>query len=100
MLLKIWAWIKKNWLWLLIVPTVILAVLWIIRWVIIMFTNIGGPNLTDLERDLRNDMERMSDEEKKVLEKIREDNEKLKDGIDAGDPTPAKIFDNTIRGED
>ncbi|MBW2079093.1 MAG: hypothetical protein JRI71_16380 [Deltaproteobacteria bacterium] len=94
------AWFKKYWKIILCVLLVIPAVAWGIRWLYILFRDPAGPNFTDLERGLREDLERMEGDEKKVLEMVIKERDEMWKRIDQGEPSAADIFNRELGSDE
>ena len=89
-------WLGKHWKKIVAVLLVIPALIWAIRWAIIISSDMRGPDLTDLERGLRSDLEGITDKERELLGEVDREAEELKAGIDRGDPSAADIFNNEL----
>ena len=93
-------WFRKHWKKIVAVLLVIPALVWAIRWIYIISSDMRGPDLTELERGLRTALENLTDKEKELLGAVDEEAEKVKDGIDRGDPSPAEIFNRELEDDD
>lgn len=83
----------------LILPAVFMALVWAARWIYFLFSDLCGPDLTEIERRHHENDKKIRDREQKGLEKINKERDELKDGIDRGDPSPAEIFNRELDDE-
>jgi len=93
---KALTWLKKWWILILILPAVLIAFDYIERFIKKLFVKPNKPDLMGDDKKHINDMKELTDEEKKKLEAVDDEAKKIKDGIDAGSPTPADVFDREI----
>jgi len=93
-------WFKKNWKYLLIVPIVLISLLWVVRTIIsIISSRTGGPDLSDLERAYKTESDRIRDNEIEVTRKIAQERDEQWRKIDAGESSPADVFNDELKGD-
>jgi hypothetical protein len=93
---RVWRWVKKWWWLFLIIPLLLIAIEKFGGFIERLFTKPNKPDLMGDDKKFSDDMKNLTDEERKKLEAVDEEAEKIKDGIDDGSPTPADIFDREI----
>jgi hypothetical protein len=93
-------WLRKHWKKIVAVLLVVPLLVWAIRWIVIIFSDMRGPDLTDLERGLRTDLEGLDDKERELLGEVDREADELKDGIDRGDPGAAEVFNRELEDDD
>ena len=90
-------WIKNHWWKLLLIPIVFVFIYFVLKLVIVYISsNIGIPDLSDLDKSFYEDQQKMDKSEQAVLDMIRKERDQLWLSIDQGNPTPAEIFDGEI----
>ncbi|HEW91216.1 MAG TPA: hypothetical protein ENF81_01555 [Thermotogaceae bacterium] len=95
---KVIEWIKKYWWLLLIVPALFVAVTYLVRIFIIIFSEkIGIPDLSGLEREFNEQDKKLDELERDTEMKIIKERDELWKRIDSGNPTPADIFNEEIK---
>jgi hypothetical protein len=96
---KVWLWVKKNWLWILIIPTA-LFVLWRLgQFISQKLIKPAKPELGGSD-DLVKSIDEKNKIEQDQLSQIENTKDKTDDAIDAGGPpTPAEVFNQAIRGK-
>ena len=91
------SWFSKHWWKVTIIPAIFVFAYFIIKYIMIYITsNIGIPDLSDLQKSFYEDQRRMDIEERDVLDKIIKERDALWKKIDEGSPTPGMIFDKEI----
>lgn len=93
---KVLVWLKKWWILFLVIPAVLIALDRVGRFIERLFVKPNKPDLMGDDKKYSDDMKELTDEEKKKLEAVDDEADKIKDGIDAGSPTPADVFDKEI----
>lgn len=93
---RVWQWAKQYWWLILGIPLVLIAISKFGGFLEKLFTKPNKPDLTGDDKKYADGMLDLSEEERKKLESADNEADKIKDGIDAGDPTPADVFDREI----
>jgi hypothetical protein len=96
----VYAWVKKYWKEILIIPMVIyflikiggLATPWFKR-----LLKPPKPDLRDLDNRIRDEDRDRDRETDREIDRVDADADRIKDGIDNGDPTPADVFNEEIK---
>ena len=96
--------LRKRWVIILVVPAVIILVIIvltfyasIVEWIFTKPTR--PPDFREEDDDLRRNEVIIDEVEKRITDEIEAKAGKLKDGIDAGDPSPAEIFNEELNEE-
>lgn len=94
--------LRKKWVIVLVIPAVIILVLVvltsyasIIEWIFARPTK--PPDFRKEDENLRNDEAAIDEEEKKKIDAVNAGVEKLKTKIEAGDISPAAVFDEELK---
>ena len=96
---KIFEWLKKYWIFILIIPAILIALNQGGKIISRLFRKPDAPpDPTADQNALRDDIGKIDNNAKDKTDKIDAAAKAKKNGIDSGDPTPAKVFDDVIRG--
>jgi hypothetical protein len=93
---KIWEFIKKNWRWLLVIPSILIMISWAFKWYVRMFVK-KDDGKTDQELHqadvkFKQDTDVISEKEKKDIDIIVAERDKITTNIDKGDPNPSDVM--------
>lgn len=102
--MKVIRWIKRNWYYLLIVPAIIVAIVYLFKISAAVLSGsddiAGNPDTTETDRqiqDIHNNVDREFDKKEKDIKKEHEEN---LNELSSGDKKPSDIFNEEIFGKD
>ena len=95
---KIILWVKSNWMWLLIIPGVIYAILKFAKYLVIAYDlELGLPYFVrKKEKELEDKLDKKEEELKEDIKKVEDNRDEQWKKVTSGEKKPADVFNDFV----